>query len=56
MRNSKVGGQGFVDRDDDHVKGAKEARPLSKFYRLYPSRNQQEPIVREGGILSHRYR
>ena len=38
VRSGKVGRRGFAERGADHVKGAKETRPSSVFYRLYPSK------------------
>ena len=37
VRSGKVAGRGFLDRHKDHLRGAKESRPLSTFYRSYPS-------------------
>ena len=38
VRRGKVAGRGFVDRSNDHMTAAKVPRPLSTFYRLYPSK------------------
>ena len=38
VRSGKVAGRGFFVRNDEHRKAAKESRPSSTFYRLYPSK------------------
>ena len=38
VRSGKVAGRGFLERIQEHVKGASEAKPSSTFYKMYPSK------------------
>ena len=42
VRSGKVAGRGFSVRNDEHRKAAKESRPSSTFYRLYPSKESPQ--------------
>ena len=41
VKSGKVAGRGFGERGNDHIKGAKEIRPSSTFYRLYLSKHSE---------------
>ena len=49
VRSGKVGGRGFIERGDEHLKGAKEKRPSSRFYRLYPSKESTRSSSKRKG-------
>ena len=49
VRSGKVGGRGFAERDKDHISGAKAARPSSRFYRLYPSKESSRATSKRKG-------
>lgn len=51
VRSGKVGGRGFVERGNDHVKGSKENRPSSGFYRLYPSKESSRSNNKRRGYF-----
>ena len=39
VRSGTLAGRVFVEKGNDHIRGAKERRPLSAFYRFYPSKH-----------------
>ena len=49
IRSGKVAGRGFSTRDEEHKKAAKESRPSSTFYRLYPSKESTRAKCRRRG-------
>ena len=49
VRSGKVAGRGFLERNNDHVKGSKEARPSSAFYRYYPSKQSDRATRKRRG-------
>lgn len=49
VRSGKVAGRGFVVRGDEHLKSSKAARPSSKLYRLYPSKESVRATNRRRG-------
>ena len=49
VRSGKVAGRGFVARDDKHVKAVKAAQPLSKLYRVYPSKSSAQANKKRKG-------
>ena len=51
VRSGKVAGRGFATRNEEHVKAAKNSRPSSTFYRLYPSKESTRTKSRKRGYF-----